>query len=80
MVWYVPRDEKCADEEKDAHEEGVGHVVAPDRLQALDDDGGAAPVGGVDAELARVLVRLHRFIKGREVRPVPSPVPTEEGV
>ena len=54
--------------------------MAPDGLEAIDDDGGAAPVGGVDAELAGVLVRLHRFIKGREVRPVPSPVPTEEGV
>ena len=73
QVCNVPRDEKRADEEEDAHEEGVGHVVAPDRLEPRDHDG-PAPVAGVDVELAGVLVRLHRIVEGREVRPVPSPV------
>ena len=79
MVWYVPRDEKCADEKEDAHEEGVGHEVAPDGLKALDRDS-AAPVGVVDAKLAGVLVRLHWLDKGREVRPVASAVPADKGV
>ena len=59
----VPRDEKGADEEEDAHEERIRHggrQLAPDGLEALDGD------GVVDCELTGVLLRVRR-VNGRSL-------------